>query len=132
MSMAVALINSSWLPFFWAAKPKFSCGKAREHLSSGREILTAPVENSINEKIGFGAHEQPGVHIRRVNGRELGDDEMLLYYAGLVEKLGGARRRPSTEHCETGGKYYLDLASGNGNKCDLLQAAGFRRFFSQK
>ncbi len=29
---------------------------------------------------------QPGVHTRRVNGKELTDDEMIAYYAGLAEK----------------------------------------------
>lgn len=38
---------------------------------------------------GLPPHLQPGVHIRRVNGKELNDAEMLVYYAGLAEKLGG-------------------------------------------
>lgn len=29
---------------------------------------------------------QPGVHTRRVNGKELTDDEMIAYYAGLAKK----------------------------------------------
>ena len=33
--------------------------------------------------------EQPGIHVRRVNGRELSDDEMIEYYALLAEKYGG-------------------------------------------
>jgi len=33
--------------------------------------------------------EQPGIHVRRVGGKELTDDEMIAYYASLAEKYGG-------------------------------------------
>lgn len=33
--------------------------------------------------------EQPGLHVRRINGKELTDDEMLHYYAALAEDHGG-------------------------------------------
>ncbi len=33
--------------------------------------------------------EQPGIHVRRRNGRELTDDEMIQYYSSLAEKHGG-------------------------------------------
>lgn len=33
--------------------------------------------------------EQPGIHVRRVNGKELSDDEMIQYYASLAKKYGG-------------------------------------------
>lgn len=33
--------------------------------------------------------EQPGIHVRRVNGKELTDDEMIAYYASLAERYGG-------------------------------------------
>lgn len=32
---------------------------------------------------------QPGIHVRRVNGRELTDEEMLEYYANLAREHGG-------------------------------------------
>ncbi len=32
---------------------------------------------------------QPGVHIRRVNGKNLSDDEMIKYYGNLAKKFGG-------------------------------------------
>lgn len=35
------------------------------------------------------ASEQPGTHVRRVNGRELTDEEMTEYYAGLAKQHGG-------------------------------------------
>lgn len=38
---------------------------------------------------GLDDHEQPGVHIRRVNGRELSDEEMLEYYSQLAVRFGG-------------------------------------------
>lgn len=33
--------------------------------------------------------EQPGIHVRRIKGRELTDDEMIQYYASLANKYGG-------------------------------------------
>ena len=33
--------------------------------------------------------EQPGIHVRRINGQELSDDEMIQYYASLAERYGG-------------------------------------------
>ena len=33
--------------------------------------------------------EQPGLHVRRINGKELTDEEMIAYYAALAEKHGG-------------------------------------------
>lgn len=33
--------------------------------------------------------EQPGIHVRRINGKELTDDEMVTYYAALAKKHGG-------------------------------------------
>ena len=33
--------------------------------------------------------KQPGTHVRRVNGKELNDDEMLEYYCNLVKEYGG-------------------------------------------
>lgn len=34
-------------------------------------------------------HEQPGLFIRRVKGKELSDDEMIQYYSELARKHGG-------------------------------------------
>lgn len=33
--------------------------------------------------------EQPGLHVRRVNGKELTDDEMIEYYGSLAEQHDG-------------------------------------------
>ena len=35
------------------------------------------------------AEEQPGTHVRRVNDRELTDDEMIEYYSGLARRHNG-------------------------------------------
>lgn len=32
--------------------------------------------------------EQPGLHVRRINGKELTDEEMIEFYAALAEKSG--------------------------------------------
>lgn len=33
--------------------------------------------------------EQPGLHVRRIAGKELTDDEMIQYYASLAKRHGG-------------------------------------------
>lgn len=33
--------------------------------------------------------EQPGVYVRRINGKELSDDEMIAYYSSLARRYGG-------------------------------------------
>lgn len=38
---------------------------------------------------GLNTDNQPGVHVRRVNGRELNDEEMLEYYSNLAHGFGG-------------------------------------------
>lgn len=35
--------------------------------------------------------DQPGVHVRTVDGRYLSDEEMLAHYSALAEKYGGIR-----------------------------------------
>jgi len=32
---------------------------------------------------------QPGVHVRRINGRRLNDDEMIAHYSALAKEFGG-------------------------------------------
>ena len=38
---------------------------------------------------GLTDEEQPGVHVRMVNGKRLNDDEMVDHYAAIAERLGG-------------------------------------------
>jgi XTP/dITP diphosphohydrolase len=41
---------------------------------------------------GVSEGEQPGVHVRRVGGRILTDDEMIAHYSALAAKYGGSLR----------------------------------------
>lgn len=38
---------------------------------------------------GLNQEEQPGVHVRRVGGKTLTDEEMIAYYSGIAQRLGG-------------------------------------------
>lgn len=38
---------------------------------------------------GLAEEEQPGVHVRNVNGKRLNDAEMTAHYAGIARRLGG-------------------------------------------
>lgn len=42
---------------------------------------------------------QPGVHVRRVNGKNLNDDEMIEYYSGLAKKYGDLTARYRNAIC---------------------------------
>lgn len=56
--------------------------------------------------------EQPGLHVRRVNGRRLSDDEMIAYYGSLAEKHGGkltGRYRNAVCLVADGGKMYSSM-----------------------
>ena len=39
---------------------------------------------------GLDDARQPGVHVRRINGRRLNDDEMMAYYSALATEFGGS------------------------------------------
>ena len=43
--------------------------------------------------------EQPGVHVRTINGKYLTDDEMLAHYAGLAQKYGDLTARYRNAIC---------------------------------
>lgn len=38
---------------------------------------------------GISSNKQPGLFVRRVNGKVLSDDEMIEYYTKLIESIGG-------------------------------------------
>ena len=38
---------------------------------------------------GLESDKQPGVYVRRINGRELTDEEMITYYSNIAKNLGG-------------------------------------------
>lgn len=48
---------------------------------------------------GIPDREQPGVHVRTVNGKYLNDDEMLEHYIGLAKKYGDLRARYRNAIC---------------------------------
>ena len=39
--------------------------------------------------MGLPDEKQPGTHVRRINGKELNDEEMIEYYSKLVNEYGG-------------------------------------------
>ena len=51
-------------------------------------MLTMAMDDNLFIE-GISAEEQPGTHVRRVNGKELSDDEMIEYYSNLAHKYGG-------------------------------------------
>ena len=52
------------------------------------EIPTIGMDNNLFIE-GIPDKLQPGVFVRRINGRELNDDEMIEYYTKLVKEYGG-------------------------------------------
>lgn len=52
------------------------------------KMPTIGMDNSLFIE-GIPEEKQPGTHVRRVNGKELNDDEMLEYYTNLVKENGG-------------------------------------------
>lgn len=49
------------------------------------KIPTIGMDNSLFIE-GIADFEQPGTHVRRINGKRLTDTEMIEYYTGLVKK----------------------------------------------
>ena len=52
------------------------------------KIPTIGMDNSLYIE-GLPEEKQPGTHVRRVNGQELTDEEMIKYYTDLVNQYGG-------------------------------------------
>ena len=52
------------------------------------KIATIGMDNSLYIE-GIPAEKQPGTYVRRVNGKELNDEEMIEYYSNLVKEYGG-------------------------------------------
>lgn len=52
------------------------------------KIPTIGMDNSLFVE-GLPEEKQPGTYVRRVNGKELTDDEMIEYYSNLVKEYGG-------------------------------------------
>lgn len=41
---------------------------------------------------GLEEDRQPGVHVRRIGGRQLNDEEMIEYYSSIAKELGGSTK----------------------------------------
>ena len=52
------------------------------------QIPTIGMDNCLLIE-GLPDEKQPGTHVRRINGKELTDDEMIEYYTNLIKKYGG-------------------------------------------
>ena len=52
------------------------------------KIITIGMDNNLFFE-GLPEKKQPGTHVRRINGKELNDDEMIEYYTQLVKENGG-------------------------------------------
>lgn len=52
------------------------------------KIITIGMDNNLYIE-ELPEEKQPGTHVRRVNGKELNDDEMIEYYCNLVKEYGG-------------------------------------------
>ena len=61
--------------------------KARAYYEASK-ITTISMDCSLFIE-GIPEEKQPGTHVRRVNGKELTDDEALEYYTNLVKEYGG-------------------------------------------
>ena len=48
---------------------------------------------------GIPEEEQPGIHVRTINGKYLSDEEMLEHYTGLARKYGDLRARYRNAIC---------------------------------
>lgn len=51
------------------------------------QITTIGMDNGLLIE-GLSEEKQPGTHVRRVNGKELTDEEMIEYYTNLVKEYG--------------------------------------------
>ena len=52
------------------------------------KLITIGMDNNLFIE-GLPDEKQPGTYVRRINGKELTDDEMLEYYLNLVKEYGG-------------------------------------------
>ena len=52
------------------------------------KIISIGMDNNLYIE-GLPDEKQPGTHVRRINGKELNDEEMIEYYSKLVNEYGG-------------------------------------------
>lgn len=63
-----------------------ACIKAKAYYEASG-ITTIGMDNNLFIE-ELPAEKQPGTHVRRINGKELNDDEMIEYYTKLVRENG--------------------------------------------
>lgn len=63
-----------------------ACQKAKVYHDASK-MVTIGMDNTLFLD-GVSEEKQPGTHVRRVNGKELNDDEMIEYYINLVKEYG--------------------------------------------
>ena len=61
--------------------------KAKEYYEATK-ITTIGMDNNLFIE-GLPEEKQPGTHVRRINGKELNDDEMIEHYTKIVRENGG-------------------------------------------
>ena len=64
-----------------------ACIKAKAYGDISKKITIGLDTNLFFENVK--EEEQPGTHVRRVNGKNLTDEEMIEYYKKLANKYGG-------------------------------------------
>lgn len=63
-----------------------ACIKAKTYYEA-TGITTIGMDNNLFIE-ELPEEKQPGTHVRRINGKELNDDEMIVYYTNLVRENG--------------------------------------------
>ena len=61
--------------------------KAKAYYDTTNVITIGMDDNLFIEELPV--EKQPGTHVRRINGKELTDDEMIEYYTNLAKEYGG-------------------------------------------
>ena len=61
--------------------------KAKSYYDVTNIITIGMDDNLFIEELPV--EKQPGTHVRRINGKELTDDEMIEYYTNLAKEYGG-------------------------------------------
>lgn len=91
---SVELVGLKELPFAWEEPEengKDPLENARQKALCYYRTCHMPVfsEDSGLFIEGLSEEEQPGVHVRRVGGKNLTDEEMRAYYKGIARRFGG-------------------------------------------
>ena len=61
--------------------------KAKTYYDTTNITTIGMDDNLVIEELPV--EKQPGTHVRRINGKELTDDEMIEYYTNLAKEYGG-------------------------------------------